>query len=173
LSTIWHITASVDGYIAPLDGALDWFMPYVGPNALASRVAGDIGAIVMGHRQYANAIRPEGRVYGGAYDGPLIVLTHAEESSAEPGFTFVHDLDAAIQRALAAAAGRRVVVMGADTARQCLRAGLLDEVLIHTVPVLLGAGLRMFEDAGGEVRLERIEADASPNAMNAWYRVKK
>ena len=60
-----------------------------------------------------------------------------------------------------------VNVLGADVARQCIRAGLLDEVLVLVAPVLLGEGVPLFHDPGGaRVRLERL-----PDASEHWYRV--
>lgn len=168
----WHITSSLDGYIAPADNDLRWSAPYVGPNPLAHEIVADIGAILMGHTQYANAIREEGRVYGGMWRGPMIVLTHADPASAEEGFEFVNGLELAARRARDGAGTKRVIVMGASTAHQCIRAGFLDEILVHTVPVLLGGGLRMFDGWDGEpVRLTRMKADITPTAVNSWYRV--
>ena len=70
-------------------------------------------------------------------------------------------LDASIEEAVAiarrAAGDRGVVVLGANVARQCLEAGLLDEVLVHVAPVLLGDGVRLLDRPGGApVTLERI-----------------
>ena len=58
-----------------------------------------------------------------------------------------------------AAAGADVVVLGANVARQCLEAGLLDEIIVHVVPVLVGEGVRLFGRSGGEaVRLRQISS---------------
>lgn len=58
-----------------------------------------------------------------------------------------------------AAGGRSVVVLGANVARQGLEADLLDEIIVHVAPVLLGGGLRLFErDGGGPVRLRQMAA---------------
>jgi riboflavin biosynthesis pyrimidine reductase len=53
--------------------------------------------------------------------------------------------------------GKDVVLLGANIARQCLQAGLVDEILVHVSPVLLGDGVRLFEQPGGKlVRLKKI-----------------
>jgi len=70
-------------------------------------------------------------------------------------------IDVPIERAVAlakeAAGGADVVVLGANVARQTLEAGLLDEIIIHVAPVLVGDGVRLFERAGGgAVKLEQI-----------------
>jgi len=63
---------------------------------------------------------------------------------------------------------------GADIAQQYLRAGLIDEVQIHLVPVLLGAGIRLFDHLGTEqIRLERTRAIESPFATHLRFRVIK
>jgi riboflavin biosynthesis pyrimidine reductase len=65
-----------------------------------------------------------------------------------------------------------VVVLGATTARWCLQAGVLDEVLVHIAPVMLGDGVRLFDHPGGtNVKLERISVTESPQVTNLWFRV--
>ena len=68
-------------------------------------------------------------------------------------------IDEATGVAKEAAEGGDVVVLGANIARQCLEAGLLDEIIIHVAPVLLGDGVRLFDRSGSEpVRLEWISS---------------
>ena len=63
-------------------------------------------------------------------------------------------------------------MLGAEVARQCLEAGLLDEVFVGVAPVLLGDGVRLFDHPGGaDVRLERIDVAVSPLATNLRFRV--
>jgi dihydrofolate reductase len=87
--------------------------------------------------------------------------------------TFVDDLDTAVAAAKAAAADKKYVnVLGASVARQCLEAGVLDEILVLVAPVLLGDGVRLFERHGGEaVALERTSVSQAPLATNLWFRV--
>jgi dihydrofolate reductase len=87
----------------------------------------------------------EAKLYGGAYTGPVFVVSHRPpEERGDEDVTFVtagvHD---AVGRARAAADGRDMIVMGARVASQCLAEGLVDELLIHQVPVLLGRGIRL------------------------------
>ena len=61
---------------------------------------------------------------------------------------------------------------GAEVARGCLEAGELDEVLVYVEPILLGDGVRLFEQPGGtEVALERIAVEVEPVATHLWFRV--
>jgi riboflavin biosynthesis pyrimidine reductase len=63
-------------------------------------------------------------------------------------------------------------LLGADIAKQCLDAGVLDELLVLIAPVLLGDGVRLFDRPGGtNVRLERLSLTHAPMATNLWLRV--
>jgi dihydrofolate reductase len=76
--------------------------------------------------------------------------------------------------ALAAANGKNVVVFGANLARQCLRQGLLDELVIHVAPVLLGDGVRLYESTGADpIVLTRTELAATGQLTDLRFRVTK
>jgi dihydrofolate reductase len=81
----------------------------------------------------------------------------------------------AVQRAKEIAGDQNVAVMGgADIGQQFIKAGLVDEIGIHLVPVLFGSGLRMFEHIGDQhIHLESIETINSPAATHLRYRVVK
>jgi dihydrofolate reductase len=135
------------------------------------------GAIVVGKRMFDNA--------GGWGDNPpfhkpVFVLTHtAREPLAKDGgttFTFVTDgVESAVEQAKAAAGDKNVSIGGgASIAQQCLRAGLLDELQIHVAPLLLGGGVRLFDDLGGEgIDLEVTRVIESPGVTHLRYRVVK
>ena len=90
-------------------------------------------------------------------------------------FTFVTEgIESAVTQAKATAGDKNVGVMGANTAQQCLQAGLLDEIKIHLVPVLLGEGIRLFEHIGTEhIELESTRVIESPGVTHLWFRVVK
>jgi len=128
------------------------------------------GAVVMGWNAYAMAEDPDS--YAGNYEFqvPIFVLTH-EAPKRHPKetdtltFTFVAGgIESAIWQAKAAAGDKDVVVIGgASTAQQCLKAGLVNELHIDVMPVLLGSGLRLFEDLSTEqFQLERLTAMELP-----------
>ena len=88
----------------------------------------------------------------------MFVLTH--RPPARITITRSGDLSDAVATATAAAAGKDVIVFGANLAVQCLRAGLLDEIVIHLVPVLLGSGVRLIDTPDfAPVALERTLVD--------------
>jgi dihydrofolate reductase len=109
---------------------------------------------------------------------PLFVLTHHVPEHVPQGeshYTFVTDgVDSAIAQAKAAAGDKYVSLMGSAVPQQCLRAGLLDEIQIHLVPVLLGAGVRLFDHLGAEsIQLETLRVVDSPGVTHLRFHVVK
>jgi hypothetical protein len=137
----------------------------------------DIGALLVGNRTFRGddphrGTDKEGKPFGGGWSGPQFVLTHNPPDTPVEGVTFVGDLDTAVAAAQAAAGDRYVNVIGASVARQCLEAGVLDELLVLVAPVMLGDGVRLFAHPGGAtVRLERLSLTQAPRAANLWFRV--
>jgi dihydrofolate reductase len=170
---LWHITTSLGGFIAGSGDDMGWMADYFRPSPTVDEFLGQIGAALIGARTYQEPKTEEDKVYEGAWTGPQFVLTHAGADRAAPGFTFVHgDIEGAVSKARAAAGDRYVVILGASTAKQVLDAGLLDEILIHSVPVLLGDGVKMFNHRGGtKVRLEQISLTQAGSLTNLWPRV--
>jgi dihydrofolate reductase len=145
------------------------------------------GAIIMGRRMFSGGEGPWDDDPGA--DGwwgddppfrvPVFVLTHhpRETVTKEGGttFHFVTDgIEAALEQARAAAGDRNVGVSGgASVAQQYLKAGLLDELQIHVAPVLMGDGVRLFENhlERDQVELECTMVLESPAATHLRYRV--
>jgi dihydrofolate reductase len=159
-TVVWHVTMSLDGFIAGPEDAMDWVFDYFSEesNETAAEVIEATGAIIMGRHTYEVEDRYRPGIYGGAWTGPYFVLTH-EAPAAVPDWmtgTFINeDIEAAIARAKEAAGRKNVGILGADLARQTLERGLLDEIIVHLAPVLLGDGVRLFDAPGGRrVRLE-------------------
>src|SRR6266545_4578376 len=122
---LWHVTMSLDGFIAGHDDSMEWMTGYA--TSLADEVIRTTGAILAGRRGYELARQRNIKPYGGAWTGP-----------------------------------------------QCVERGLVDELLVHLVPVLLGDGLRLFEEPGGEqVTLERLSLGMSGQLTDLRFRVVK
>src|SRR3954471_7155728 len=161
-----HTSMSLDGFIAGPNDEMDWVFEHADdvPAAIVDEAIATTGAILGGRRGYEVGRRAERREtskpFGGRWSGPIFILTHdPPDDEADPAYTFVSgDVREAAERALAAADGRNVLVLGADVAGQCLREGVLDEVLIHVLPVLLGDGVPLFRHVGGPVSMEMIES---------------
>ncbi|MDA8163039.1 MAG: dihydrofolate reductase family protein [Desulfobacteraceae bacterium] len=136
------------------------------------------GAIVMGRRMFDTGEKPWGD--NPPFHMPVFVLTHhfREKLVKEGGTTFIFAADgieSALKQAKTAADNKDVAVAGgANIIQQCLKAGLLDEMQIHLVPVLLGDGIRLFENLGPRhIELERIRVIESPHVTHLRFRVTK
>lgn len=130
----------------------------------------NVGAVVAGRRTYEAAER-----WGGTnpWPVPLVIVTHRpEDEPADGGFSFVNGLEAAVERARAAAGDRDVHVMGGgETIRQALRAGYVEELTLSTAPIVLGAGKRLFEGFDQPRQLRPHAVRQSPFATHVTYRV--
>jgi dihydrofolate reductase len=174
---IFENSMSLDGFVAgPNDGPgnglgdggtrlFDWYssgdtaFPLPGTDMvfMISRASAEflreewdtIGAMVCGRRMFDIAGAWGGHPPGG---GNCFVVSHSVPQDwvkASSPFTFVTDgVDSAIRRAKKAAGDRNVSVASASIAQQCLKAGLLDEILIDLAPVVLGGGIRLFDHLG-------------------------
>jgi dihydrofolate reductase len=156
---MWHTMMSLDGFIAGPDDSMDWAFKTPGPSALADEVRDGTGAILGGRRWYdAATAKYDGvaGIYGGRWTGPVFVLTsHPEDAPGDPAVAVLSEgLHHAIATARDAAGGKDVQIFGANTAQQCLDAGLLDEIVIHLVPVLLGDGVRLYGAPGARRTVE-------------------
>jgi dihydrofolate reductase len=113
---------------------------------------------------------------GDHHDGvPIFVPSHRATGPSVakyPLVTYVTDgIASAMAQAKAAAGERNVLVHGAYTAQTALVAGVLDELQIHLVPVLFGAGRRLFDVLPARVELEIIRVIGTPEATHIRYRV--
>jgi dihydrofolate reductase len=176
---LWHITMSVDGFIADPGETMDWVLDsWAGvEDRTAADVIANTGAIIMGRGTYEVEDRNRPGIYGGAWSGPYFVLTHHPPVEVPDWMTgaFIDEpIAAAVARAIAAADGKSVGLLGAGIARQCLEHDLLDEIVIHLAPVLLGDGVRLFEvDDGLRVALEPTHVEQSGRVTDLRFRVPK
>jgi len=116
--------------------------------------------------------------WGGDHHGvPIFVPSHRppDPSVADyPLVTYVSDgIAAAMAQAKAAAGDRNVMVHGAYTAQRALEAGVLDELQIHQIPVLFGAGRRLFDVLPSRIELEIVRVIEAPDATHIRYRVRR
>jgi dihydrofolate reductase len=152
---IWHVTCSLDGFIAGPGDYMEWMLGFGEENDEVNELLPRIGAVLAGRHTYnvgaGQTHEAFQKPYGGAFKGPVFVLTHHPPD--DPSVTFLSgDISKAVEAASKAAGDKYVVILGADVARQCVEAGLIEEVLIHVVPVLLGDGVRLFSEPGADER---------------------
>lgn len=144
-----------------------------GPSGQIYREMLATGAVISGRRTFELA----GRWQGDHHDGvPILVLTHrVDDGDAPPGHArFVTDVEACAREARAAAGDHAVMVHGAGAAQVLLRAGLMDEMEIHLVPVLLGDGRRLFDNLGSDhIELDLVRRLEDRDVTHLRYRVRR
>ena len=179
-----YMTMSLDGYVTgPQDDAdnpmgIDGFRLFnwldlrndPGPSGDVYAECLATRAVISGRRTYELA----GHWGGDHHDGvPVFVLTHDVPDDPPPGsIRFITDVHECASQARAAAGDDDVMVHGASAGQALLRAGELDELELHVVPVLLGQGRRLFDNLPAEhVELELVRQLTTPDVENLAQRV--
>jgi dihydrofolate reductase len=191
-SVVFDMSMSLDGYVRaanprpeePLgeggEALHDWGMSdgdAAGRDLLDRSVAGT-GAVICGRTTYDDSI-PFWQADGptGPARVPLFVVTHTAPSDAPAGgvYHFVTSgIEDALAQAKAAADGKNVTIMGGPAVgNQFLRAGLVDELSIHLVPILFGAGTRLTETLPAHIELEPADQLTTTGATHLRYRIKR
>jgi dihydrofolate reductase len=190
------LTVSVDGYITGRDpgpgrglgdgGTLfDWY----GNGDVPSRVfdgfrlsepsarvfdtlAGRVGASLAGRNTYDDS---EGFGGGSPHPtAPLVVLTHRPVPDAGDRQTIVTTgIEHAVAAAKKVAGDKDVALMGGGVVTEALKAGLVDELVLHQVPILLGAGRPYFQQLPSHVRLNLLDVVAAPGVTHLHYEVQR
>jgi dihydrofolate reductase len=189
------LAASVDGYITGPDpnpdrplgiggGQLfDWYRDGDTPSAqypnfrlsapsaqVFDALVDRVGAVVAGRKTYDDSDGWDGE--GPHPTAALFVLSHRPAPPGATRQTFVgRGISDAIAAVTRAAGGRDVALMGPGALAAALQAGLVDEVIIHQVPVLLGGGVSFFGDMTGKVQLSRLGVVAAPGVTHFSYAV--
>ncbi|MEU5883046.1 lipase family protein [Spirillospora sp. NPDC047279] len=173
----WHLMMSLDGFAAGPGHSLEWMSGVVVDPDVHRESIASLGAVLGGRRGY-DALAEQNRQaskepYGGAWSGPVFVLTHhPEDAVPDPGVTFLNcDVAEAVEIGLAAADGKDLELHSQDIARQCVERGLIDEFRVHLAPIMLGSGVRLFDCPGIEpVRWARIHDGHPAQAVDLRYR---
>jgi dihydrofolate reductase len=179
------MTVSLDGFINDRDGCAESLSPdFAGLlEALSFKeMIENTGAVIMGRHTYEMADPFLWINDGYEFQVPIFVLTHTPPAKYPKGndklsLTFVTDgVESAISQAKNAADDKDVqVIGGADTIQQCLNAGLCDELQIDVMPILLGKGLKLFENIDTDnIKLERAKVvETTPVRTSITYKVTK
>jgi dihydrofolate reductase len=200
---IVDVSVSLDGYVAgPEDGLsaplgkrggeriFNWF--FTGPPSkfgelfkprgrnveVVEEMFARAGAMLTGRRTYEithgwNGSHPIPGL-------PIFILTHKPPPAdqvprGKSKLTFVTDgIESAVAKAKAAAGDKDVGIGGASAAQQALAAGLVDEIILHQAPLLLGAGVRLFDNLGDQaIELEPVKTIETPEVTHVHYKVKR
>jgi len=176
--TQYYVAASIDGFIADRDNGLDWLMQFGFEEFTADYEAfiADVGVVVMGSRTY-EWLLAEGSPWGYA-DQAAWVLTTRELPPIEGGsdIRFAAGDIAELHVEWVAAAGDKNIwiVGGGDVAAQVADAGLLDEIVLTTMPVVLGAGAALLPVSGNSGVFDLVSTQLFPGgAIGAVYRTRR
>jgi dihydrofolate reductase len=169
-----HMAASLDGFIARIDGSVDWLETsdeFAG-GAVMDAVSVEaflktIDCYVMGSRTYETALGFEAKGLGWSYgDKPTFVLTRRELPRTRETVQFhAGDLTRFVEERLRPAFRSIWFVGGGAVAGECLRLGLADELRYSIVPVLIGRGIPFFDRLDRDTALHLTEATAYKNGM--------
>ena len=137
-----------------------------------------MGAGIVGRRMLDLGIGPWGE--NPTFHMPIFVLSHAarEPINKQGGtaYYFVTEgIESVLNQAQEAAGGKDIILLGgANAAQQYLKSGLLDEIHVHLVPVLLGEGIRLFENTGTQpIHLEQMSVIEDRAVTHLQFRVVK
>jgi len=186
-SIVWDVTMSPDGFTSgpnvraeePMgDGGEDLHTWMAGTDpdgvdaAVLERLNTGIGAVIIGRRTFDLGLKN----WGGTPwpDTPSFVITHRHRENLKgdnAGEFAFGTLEDSVRRAREAAGDKNVMVLGADVARQLMRAGHLGQLWLHIYPKLLGAGTPIF--AGERETLIPIERPLVGNATHHFFTVGK
>jgi dihydrofolate reductase len=155
-------------------------------SAIVDEETANVGAEIMGRGKFGP---PGGGPWGDdpwpgwwgedpPFHKPVFVVTHHEREPltlSDTTFTFVTDgIESALAQATEAADGKDVFIGGgAQIINEYLGAGVVDEIELHVVPILLGAGERLFDGVGPHLKLEQLRAVEAPGVAHLKYRVVK
>jgi dihydrofolate reductase len=169
---LWHFTMSLDGFVAGPHHDMGWMTGISFRSGLVEEYVETTGA-VLGGRDGWDMATGDSRPYGGAWDGPIFVLTHhPEDATPADGVTFLNCGPAeAVRIGLKAARGKNLEVFSPTIGRQLLELELIDEIDLHIAPILLGEGIRLYDNPGGTpIRLHLVSGEDPVSVLNARYR---
>jgi dihydrofolate reductase len=158
---------------------MNWIFDFMAPIEEGfPEIMAATGAMLIGRRTYevGKRMTENPDEITPAYDGGTeFVLTHEPPDPPDPGVTYLSgDIGAAVATARLAAGGKNLEVLGADVAGQCLRRGLVDEIMVFVLPVLLGDGTRLFSAPGlARIDLEPLDSTQAGAVTILRYRVRK
>jgi len=163
------IATSLDGFIARPDGAIDWLPePESDPGETYGydRFMASVDGLVMGRNTFEKAL-----TFGAwPYSKPVVVMSRTLEPGSLPedleGQVEVSTLSPeALMHDLADRGWRRAYIDGGRIIQSFLRAGLITDMIVTRVPVLLGAGLPLFGEVDGDIRLRHAETRPYPSGL--------
>lgn len=178
------MTMTLDGFINDCKGTAEISPDFseLLETAAFKELTENTGAVIMGRHVYEMADPFLWVNDDYEFQVPIFILTHTPPAKYPKGndrlsLTFVTDgIEHAISQAKKAAGNKiALIIGGANTIQQCLNSGLCDELLIDAIPVLVGDGLRLFENIDTDkVKLERLKVEETTSIRTSiTFRVTK
>lgn len=168
--TIVLIAQSLDGFISDKSGSVAWLEDFQMQGFDINLFLSGVDAVLMGwntYNQIMNELSPEKWPYEGKKS---YVLTHRKEVSNHPEIEIVKgDLTKLVQDLKQGKGGEIWILGGASLVNQLIKANLIDEYHITTMPILLGAGTRLFEDNNPMRHLSLVEQKRYGDVMDTTY----
>lgn len=164
---------SLDGFIAARDGALDWLHFSRDVQDIMTMYWASVDTVLMGRRTWDVAVAQRGASSGGPSGLTTYVFSRTLREIPQAGVRLVSADAGAFVRELKEQPGQGICVLGGgELARSLFEAGVIDEVGLNIHPILLGAGVPLFRDAGRQIPLELIAARTiDGGCVLATYRV--
>ena len=169
---VMHFCISLDGFVAGPEHDMSYMQRATAREGLIREHIPTVGAVLAGRAGFDSAIG-DSRPYGGAWKGPIFVLTHhPDDARPAEDVTFLSGpVEEAVQIALEAARGLDVEIFSPTIGAQLLERGMIDELKIHIAPVLLGDGIRLYEAHGGRLVHLLRDAPEPTQTVDLRYRV--
>lgn len=158
MTVIYYVASSVDGFLAPEDGSLDWLTPFsgTGEDHGYTDFYASVDALVVGARTYEQMLGFGGWPHN---DRPVTVMTSRDLPVAGDTVTLSTAGPREVLDTLAAQGHRTIWLIGGGALAGAFAAeDLIDEYIVSYVPVLLGSGIGLFGGRGGLRMLELVES---------------
>ena len=165
LEIVYYVASSVDGFIAPLDGSLDWLAPFEesGEDFGYAAFYESVDSVLVGGRTYRQMLGFAEWPYPGK---PTWVFTHAPDGAPMPDVTFTAQTPPEVMAELTRLGMRRAWLVGGGALAGAFQdAGLISEYIVSTMPVLLGSGVGLLGGSGSPDALELVDARQYPHGV--------
>ncbi|WP_163541242.1 dihydrofolate reductase family protein [Occultella kanbiaonis] len=169
---LMHFLVSVDGFVAGPAHDMSFMERTTVRDGLHQEYVEALGAILTGRYGF-DSTGGDFRPYNGAWTGPIFVLTHhSEDAPHTDGVTMLScSVEEALRIVVEAAGGKNVEVFSPTISAQLLERGLIDEVIVHIAPVLLGDGIRLYEAHDGRLVHLLREGSSPTQTVDLRYTV--
>jgi dihydrofolate reductase len=165
LEIVYYVASSVDGFIAPLDGSLDWLAPFEesGEDFGYAAFYESVDSVLVGARTYRQMLGFAEWPYPGK---PTWVFSHSTVRASMTDVTVTAKTPLEVAAELSGLGMRRAWLVGGGTLAGSFQdAGLISEFIVSTMPVLMGAGVGLLGGSGSPVSLELVDTRQYPHGV--------